>query len=208
MSTLASMPTQPAAPIRIPWPLYRMTLEQYESLIASGFFAKRDDVQLINGYVVTRMAESPLHGAVCEAIRIAVGAILLAGWHTRSEKGLRIPAQVSIPRPDLAVVRGDWWDYSGRYPEPSDTALVAEVSISSLVEDRALAEIYGKAGIPAYWIVDVDDGQVEVYSDPGPSGYRSHEILATGHVLFMVIDGVAIGGIPVADILPRVRGCE
>jgi Uma2 family endonuclease len=204
MSTLASMPTQPAGPIRIPWPLYRMTLEKYESLIATGFFTKRDDVHLINGYVVTRMAESPLHGVVCEAIRIAVGAILLAGWHTRSEKGLRIPAQVSIPRPDLAVVRGDCWDYSGRYPEPSDTALVAEVSISSLDEDRAMAEIYGKAGIPAYWIVDVDDGQVEVYSDPGPSGYRSHEVLAPGHVLSVVIDGVAIGEIPVADILRRV----
>ena len=70
MSTLASMPampTQPAGPIRIPWPLYRMSLEQYESLIASGFFAKQDDVHLINGYVVNRMAESPLHGAVCEA---------------------------------------------------------------------------------------------------------------------------------------------
>ena len=59
----------PAGPIRIPSPLYRMTLEQYESLIASGFFTKRDDVHLINGYVVNRMAESPLHGAVCEAIR-------------------------------------------------------------------------------------------------------------------------------------------
>ena len=101
MSTLASMPTQPAAPIRIPWPLYRMTVEQYESLIASGFFTERDDVHLIDGYVVNRMAESPVHGTVCEAIRMAMGAILLAvaGWHTRSEKGVRIPSQTSIPRP-------------------------------------------------------------------------------------------------------------
>jgi Uma2 family endonuclease len=202
MSTLAPMPIQPAAPIRIPWPLYRMTLEKYESLIASGFFAKQDDVHLINGYLVTRMAESPLHGAVLEAVRIAIGAILVAAWHTRSQSGLRIPAQVSIPRPDLAVVRGDWRDYSERYPEPSDTALVAEVSISSLDEDRAMAEIYGKAGIPVYWIVNVDDGQVEVYSKPGPSGYRSHQVLAPGHVLSVVIDGVEIGEIPVVDILP------
>jgi Uma2 family endonuclease len=196
------MPTQPAGPIRIPWPLYRMTLEKYESLIASGFFSKRDDVQLINGYVVTRMAESPLHGAVLEAVRIAIGAILLARWHTRSQSGLRIPAQVSIPRPDLAVVRGDWRDYSGRYPEPADTALVVEVSISSLDEDRALADIYGKAGIPVYWLVNVDDGQVEVYSDPGPSGYQTHEVLAPGHGLQVMVDGVEIGEIPVADILP------
>jgi Uma2 family endonuclease len=204
MSTIASMPTQPATPIRIPWPLYRMTVEQYESLIASGFFAERDDVHLIDGYVVNRMAESPLHGTVCEAIRMAMGAILLAvaGWHTRSEKGVRIPSQTSIPRPDLAVVRGDWRDYSVRYPEPSDTALVAEVSIASLDEDRAMAEIYGKAGIPVYWIVNVDDGQVEVYSNPGPSGYQSHEVLAPGHVLRVLINGVEVGEIPVADILP------
>ena len=201
MSTLASMPTQPAGPTWIPWSPYRMTLEQYESLIASGFFAKQDDVHLINGYVVNRMAESPLHGAVLEAVRIAIGAILLATWHTRSQSGLRIPAQVSIPRPDLAVVRGDWRDYSGRYPEAADTALVAEVSVSSLDKDRALADIYGKAGIPVYWLVNVDDGQVEVYSNPGPSGYQTHEVLAPGHVLQVLVDGVEIGEIPVADIL-------
>ena len=107
MSTLASMPTQPAGPIRIPWPLYRMTLEQYESLIASGFFAKRDDVHLINGYVVNRMAESPLHGAVCEAIRMAIGAILLAGRLAYPQpEGAEDPLAGQHPAPDLAVVRG------------------------------------------------------------------------------------------------------
>jgi Uma2 family endonuclease len=202
MSTLASMPTQPAGPIRIPWPLYRMTLEQYESLIGSGFFAKHDDVQLINGYVVNRMAESPLHGAVCDAILKAIGAILLAGWYPRVQNGLKIPTQTSIPRPDLAIVRGDWRDYLNRYPKASETALVVEVSVSSLDEDRALANIYAVGGVPVYWIVNVDEGQVEVYSDPGPSGYRSHEVLAPGHVLSVVIDGVEIGEIPVSDILP------
>ena len=198
MSTITSTPPHG------PSPLYRMTVEQYESLIASGFFAERDDVHLIDGYVVNRMAESPLHGAVCEAIRMAMGAILLAvaGWHTRSEKGVRIPSQTSIPRPDLAVVRGDWRDYLAHYPDVADVAMVAEVSISSLGEDRAMAAIYAAGCIPVYWIVDVDDGQVEVYSDPGPSGYRSHEVLAPGHGLRVVIDGVAVGQIPVADILP------
>ena len=179
-----------------------MTLEQYESLIASGFFAKRDDVQLINGYVVTRMAESPLHGAVLEAVRIAIGAILLAAWHTRSEKGLRIPRRSASRAPTWPSCAATPRDYLTRYPDAADVALVAEVSVSSLDEDRAMADIYAAGGIPVYWIVNVDDGQVEVYSDPGPSGYRSHEVLAPGHVLSVVIDGVEIGEIPVADILP------
>jgi Uma2 family endonuclease len=204
MSTLASMPTQPAGPIRIPWPLYRMTVEQYESLIATGFFAKHDDVHLINGYVVNRMAESPEHGAVCDVIRRTMEVILLAvaGWHARGQNGLKIPSQVSIPRPDLAIVRGEWRDYLNRYPESRDTALVVEVSVSSLDEDRAMADIYAAGGVPVYWIVNVDDGQVEVYSDPGPSGYQSHEVLAPGHVLSVMVNGVEVGEIPVADILP------
>jgi Uma2 family endonuclease len=196
MSTLASMPAQR--------PLYRMSLEQYESLIVSGFFGKQDDVHLINGYVVNRMAESPEHGAICDLIRRTMEVILLAvaGWHARGQNGLKIPSQVSIPRPDLAVVRGTERDYLKRYPEAADAALVAEVSVSSLDKDRAMADIYAAGGIPVYWIVDVDDGQIEVYSDPGPDGYRSHEVLAPGHVLSVVIGGVVIGEIPVSDILP------
>ena len=204
MSTLASIPAQPAAPTRIPWSLYRMSLEQYESLIATGFFGKQDDVHLIDGYVVNRMAESPEHGAICDLIRRTMEAILLAvaGWHARGQNGLKIPSRVSIPRPDLAVVRGTERDYLKRYPEAAEAALVAEVSVSSLDEDRAKADIYAAGGIPFYWIVNVDDGQVEVYSDPGPGGYRSHQVLAPGHVLSVVIDGVEIGEIPVSDILP------
>ena len=181
-----------------------MSLEQYESLIASGFFTKRDDVHLINGIVVKRMAESPEHGAICDLIRRTMEVILLAvaGWHARGQNGLKIPSQISIPRPDLAVVRGTERDYLKRYPEASEAALVAEVSVSSLTEDRAMADIYAAGGVPFYWIINVDDGQVEVYSDPGPSGYRSHEVLAPGHVLPVVIDGVVIGEVLVGEILP------
>jgi Uma2 family endonuclease len=202
MSTAATTGSVAARPQWIPSSLYRMTLEKYESLIASGFFSKRDDVHLIDGYLVNRMAESPLHGAVCEAIRLAIEAILLAMWHTRSEKGLRIPSQISVPRPDLVIARGAPRDYLARYPEPADTALVVEVSYTSLDEDRAMADIYGAGGIPVYWIVNLLDGQVEVYSDPGPDGYRTHEVLAPGHVLHVVVDGVEIGEIAVAEILP------
>jgi len=204
MSIGTTTGSPPGPPWWNPSSLYRMTLEQYESLIASGFFTEQDDVHLIDGYVVNRMAESPVHGTVCEAIRMAMGAILLAvaGWHPRSEKGVRFPSQTSIPRPDLAVVRGDWRDYLTHYPDAAAVALIAEVSVSSLDKDRALADIYGKAGIPVYWIIAVDDGQVEVYSNPGPNGYQLHEVLAPGHVLSVVVDGVKVGEIAVADILP------
>jgi Uma2 family endonuclease len=78
---------------------------------------------------------------------------------------------------------------------------VVEVSDSSLDEDRKKAGIYGRAGIPVCWIINLIDGQVEVYSNPGPSGYGSMDVLMAGHVIPVVIDGVEVGQVPVADVL-------
>ncbi len=55
------------SPDWVPSHLYRITLEQYEAVIASGAFNKRDRVQLINGYLVAKMTELPAHGAACDA---------------------------------------------------------------------------------------------------------------------------------------------
>ena len=79
---------------------------------------------------------------------------------------------------------------------------MVEVSDSSQVDNRKQSEIYGRVGIPVYWIVNLVDGQVEVYSNPGPARYPALDVLAPGHVLTVIIDGVEVGQIPVADILP------
>jgi Uma2 family endonuclease len=55
--------------------------------------------------------------------------------------------------------------------------LVVEVADSSLNDDRMQADIYGRAGVPAYWIINLIDRRVEVYSDSGPSGYQSLGVL-------------------------------
>src|SRR5262249_2717198 len=64
-------PAQPAVsptdPAWVPSPLYRMSLEQYEAMIAAGAFTKRDRVQLKNGYLVEKVTELPPHGAACDA---------------------------------------------------------------------------------------------------------------------------------------------
>ena len=196
----APMPT--ALPDWIPSPLYRLTVEQYEAMADAGIFGDRDRVQLINGCLVKKMTQHPPHSVADELCGKALDRLLPAGWSTRGAKPVRIPGLASMPEPDRSVARGSIRDYGGRHPGPEELALVVEVSDSSLDADRKMAEIYGKARIPAYWIVNLVDGQVEVYSDPGPDGYRSNEALAAGHVLRVMIDGVEVGEIAVADILP------
>ncbi len=195
-------PVPAALPDWIPSPLYRLTVEQYEAMAEAGIFGDRGRVHLINGCLVEKMTQHPPHSVADELCGKALDRLLPAGWSTRGAKPVRIPGLASMPEPDRSVVRGSIRDYRGRHPGPDELALVVEVSDSSLDADRKMAEIYAKARIPAYWIVNLVDGQVEVYSDPGPDGYRSHEVLAPGHVLRVMIDGVEVGEIAVADILP------
>jgi Uma2 family endonuclease len=204
MSTIATSYLSPLDLGWVPSPIYRLNIDQYEAMVASGMFRKRDRVQLINGLLVTKMTENPPHAVVCDAARHAVEPMLPQDWCLRPDKPVRIPGH-NEPEPDLAVVRGTFWDYEVRHPEPADIALLIEVADSSLSEDRAMAPVYGRAGIPAYWIINLKDRQVEIYSDPGPSGYQSTQVVKADGQLDLEISGIQLGTISVADLLPRRR---
>jgi Uma2 family endonuclease len=195
-------PPQGLGWLPLPRSLYRLSVEQYEAIVASGVFKKRDRIQLINGLLVTKMTEYPPHSAVCEASRLEIDPLLPTGWHIRNDRPLRIPNYASVPEPDIVVVRGTWRDYASRHPEPPDAAFIVEVSDSSLYEDRGMADIYAAAGIAAYWIINLVDRQVELHTDPSPTGYRSRQVLTPGQSVPVVVDGVEVGRIDVNDIMP------
>ncbi len=69
---------------------------------------------------------------------------------------------------DLAIVLGSIRDYKRAHP--TNALLVVEVSESSLKFDQTRkARIYARAGIPEYWIVNLQDRCVEVRRDPAPA---------------------------------------
>ena len=79
---------------------------------------------------------------------------------------MRIP-EYDEPEPDIAIIRGTNDDYKHRTPEPADVALLVEVSETTLRSDRGEKwTAYAKGGIPVYWIVNLVDRQVEVYTEP------------------------------------------
>ena len=99
-------------------------------------------------------------------------------------------------------MRGKARDHVDRHPGPADIALVVEVADRSLAKDRRRTRSYGPAGIPVYWIVNLVDRRIEVYSNPVPDGYGLRIEYAPGSDVPLVIDGVTVGRIAVADMLP------
>jgi len=205
MYTVASsMPaTPPAQSVWIPSPLYRMTVDQYEEMVASGAFSKRDRVHLINGFLVEKMTQNPPHTIADILCGDELDRVLPPGWHVRPAKPVRLPGQATMSEPDRCIVRGSARDYLGSDPGPGDIALLVEVADSSLADDRELADkVYGPAGIQVYWIINLVDRQVEVYTGPGPGGYQSRAVYPRGQAVPVVIGGQQIGEVAVADVLP------
>ena len=66
--------------------------------------------------------------------------------------------------------------------------------------------IYAGSVIPIYWIVNLVDHQVEVYTAPsGPTpapAYAQRQDFRAGMGVPLVLDGVAVATIPAADLLP------
>jgi Uma2 family endonuclease len=191
------------AEMELPHDLYRMNVDEYERLVASGVLDE-PKIELLSGYLVRKLGKKPRHSTRSERLRrlLERGLPLPGGWHIRQEQPVKIP-EFDEPEPDLAIVSGEVEDYEDRHPDPGDVALIVEVADSSLSRDQGTNWVaYARGGIPVYWIVNLVDQQVEVYSDPGPDRYRSSQILKPGQELPVVIGGADVGRIAVADVLP------
>jgi Uma2 family endonuclease len=200
MSTITSTPMVPA-PTPPPSELYRFTVDEYERVVA-GAVHDPNKVELVDGYVVRKMAKSPEHGFTTKELLCVLDGLLPPGWTTRKEEPVRIP-DYDEPEPDVAVARGSNADYRHRLPGGADTALVVEVSVSTLVLDRGKKlDAYRAGRVPIYWIVNLVDRQVEVYTSPGPAGYAARQDFLPGQQVPVVIDGQQLGHVAVDDILP------
>jgi Uma2 family endonuclease len=184
-------------------PVYRFTVEEYHRMIDAGVFL--NPVELLEGWIVPKMSKNPPHVRALQKTSRRVEQALPSGWHIRRQDP--ITTLESEPEPDVAVVRGAEEDYNAGHPSPADVALLVEVAESSLWQDRGTkARIFARAGIPYYWIVNLVDNQVEVYSDPtGPTDaptYRQKQIFGPTDSVPLIIDGKEIAQIPVRDMLP------
>jgi Uma2 family endonuclease len=185
--------------------LHRFSVDDYHRMIEVGILTSGDRVELLEGCVVQKMSQNPPRHTALQRTRKRIEALARTGWEVRIQAPITLPD--TEPEPDVAVARGDDSVYATRHPGPADIGLVVEVSDSTLDFDRRdKAEMYARAGVVEYWIVNLVDRQVEVYTRPsGPTpapAYSQRQVYGTGMSVPLVLDGVTLGQIAVNDLLP------
>jgi len=199
-----TIPPHPLPPILAPW-LRPFSVSEYHRLIELGILTEEDDAELLNGWIVRKMSRNPPHDTALALVSEALRAVLPADWFCRGQSA--VTTSRSEPEPDVTVVRGPIRRYAHHHPRPDDIALAVEVADSSVTLDRTVkGPIYVRDGIPVYWIVNVPDQQVEVYTDPtGPAdepAYRQQRHYRQSESVPVIVDGREVGTIPVSDVLP------
>lgn len=170
---------------------------EYERLVEMGLFAD-ERVELIHGTLVAMSPQGTRHAsAVMRLSKILFQAL---GQHAdvRVQSALAVSDQ-SEPEPDIAVVPPSEDDYA--HAHPTTAFLVVEVADSSLNKDRQVkVGLYATAGVDEYWIVNLSEDLIEVYTGPRDGNYQQMRRCGRDEGIRLVAfpDVVVLAG----DVLP------
>lgn len=180
------------------------TRHDYHTMAQAGLF-KQQRVELIEGSVIEMSPMGSVHATTVALAGYALEAAFGAGYFVRWQMPLAL-GEFSEPEPDIAVIAGAIRDYT--LVHPATAALLVEVADTSLSYDRTdKANLYAKAQIKDYWIINLVDQQLEVYRDPQPNPTARYQHAYTTHQVLTKIDQVAPLAQPhaivaVTDLLP------
>jgi Uma2 family endonuclease len=190
--------TQPQRPHPKRW-----TKREFNKAVERGWFSGTR-IHLYRGELIEMPAQGHLH---VRAVSNATSAILSVFEKPMYVVRIQAPFEVageSMPEPDLAVCTAE---QSKRLPHPDSAVLLIEISDTSHAYDHQKALDYAAAGVPDYWIVDVNGRCVKVFRDPRPDStsetgfrYADFRTLQEGEVLSPLAKPTAEIG--VSDLLP------
>jgi len=165
----------------------RFSIAEYHRLAELGFFEPDDRVELIRGEIIKMAAQGRFH-SVCNTLLVEELIILLARRARLRVQEPIILSTDSEPEPDVVIARRSE-NYLSSHPVAADILLVIEVSDSTLKYDqRTKLSLYAESGISDYWIFNLVDIQLEMYSEPdqkqtGSFDYRVKRVVLPNEVV-------------------------
>lgn len=173
------MPTvvteRPDRPVPLDPPRKRWTRPECAALEASGLW-DRQRLELVHGELISKIGKK----------RPRVNALVaVQGWLVRTfgvefvnpEAPIDVAPEdnpTNEPEPDLVVLNRPSREFHKTNPRPADLRLVIEISDSTLGFDLTTkADLYARAGIIEYWVIDVAARRLIVHRDPREGLYQS-----------------------------------
>lgn len=184
--------------------VHRFSVAEYHDLGRLGILTPEHKVELLHGWIVKKMTVNPAHAQAVHRLSKLLTRVLGETWDVRSQNPVTLTE--SEPEPDIVVAIGPITRYNAAHPTPNEIELVIEVADTSLVDDLTTKlAIYAAAKIPQYWVVNLIDRCVEVFTLPrgGKSPrYRQQVTIPSDGDIALSLRGQTIETISVREFLP------
>lgn len=171
----------------------KLRVEDYLALDASGAFDAYGKTELIDGEVVYMNAQHRPHARIKSRLHVLLASALRelkSELEALVEGSIAMPPH-NVPEPDIALTAEP--EGTGLIPLQS-LALVIEVADATVRNDLGRKRrIYALAGVPEYWVVDVNKSLIHQMWMPSGDAYAEQREIAFGQPLgSMTIKGLAV----------------
>ncbi|MFO0794626.1 MAG: Uma2 family endonuclease [Candidatus Brocadiaceae bacterium] len=152
--------------------LHKFSIEEYCRLSEKGILQEDERVELIDGKIIDMTPVGSVHTSCVNRLNY-----LFAKLAKRTIVSVQNPIRIGEfcePQPDIAILkyRNDF--YAEHHPVADDVLLLIEVADSSLEYDREeKIPLYGRAGIPEVWLVNLIENCIEMFRSPSSEGYKN-----------------------------------
>lgn len=171
-------------------------------MVEAGILTEDDRVELLDGRLIAMSPIGPAHLHCVNRLTELLSRRLHATDDPPARLSIQNPIRLSDtsePEPDVVLLHRD--APQDRIPTPDDVLLVIEVAVTSEDYDRIVkTPRYAAAGVPEYWLADLEQEIVEVARDPDDDAYAERIRHRRGDALPLPTS-IDIDPIPVGDIL-------
>lgn len=200
-ATAATPTSTPLLPVD---DVHRFSVKLYDQMIRNGTLTDEDRVELLDGVVYDKMPHNAPHDHTVSQLQLALILQFRGALVVRTQSSVTFPS--SVPEPDIAVLPGPAELYATVRPAAADLLLVVEVADTTLARDRGLKQrVYARSRVPVYWIVNLTDGVVEVYTDPRGGrtpAYRTRTDYRPGDSIPIVVGKKTVATVAVSELFP------
>ena len=158
----------------------KWSIAEYHKMIEAGILSDRN-IQLIDGELIEMSPEGVIHAAYGGTIADYLREILKGKAWIREAHPITI--NNSEPEPDIAIVKLPKNKYFQNHPIASDIFWLIEISDTTLNYDLNQKKlIYAAANIPEYWVVNIREKKLIVFTQPYNNDYLARSELTTGTI--------------------------
>ena len=165
-------------PAKLEPALFRFSIAAFDHLCEEGVFADRH-VELIDGLILEVAPMNDLHYRWLGALHDELFMALRGKAKVSQQTPIKLGISNTKPLPDFTIIPLE--RYSGNVPDPTEAAMVIEISDTTLDFDKGIKlQRYAQADIREYWVIDAKASKLEVYREPEGMEYRSKQTFDAG----------------------------